>query len=242
MPGPREQMNKTRSLSSRSPGACQGTEQPARHKVTRRAGWRPKLSGRSYQLFSGSLLGKGTPELGLKWEYSRKAFQTDANAKSYSSWFLRTVGCWSPHCPPQVALYHVGHLHLSKNELFWLSWQENLIKGKVIEPENYWRYLRPEGARENTVKKQSGTERGSRKLETGPLDCTTGKRGYERRLQCSPRVVQQGNPGSQTPNPYQCRETRPGPKGSLPSPEPQGLSSLLKCLQQRLTLSLVYPI
>lgn len=48
-----------------------------------------------------------------------------------------------------------------------------MIKGKETEPEN-WRYLRPEGAKENTIKER-GTERGSREPKTGPLNCTAGK-------------------------------------------------------------------
>lgn len=75
---------------------------------------------------------------------------------------------------PQALLYPVGHLNLSEKELFWLSWVQNLIKRKGTEPEN-WRYLRPERARENTVRER-GMQRGSRGPKTGPLSGTIGTR------------------------------------------------------------------
>ena len=94
---------------------------------------------------SRSLLGKGPLELSLEWDYVRKAFQTNARAKSPSSWSLGITGCQLPLPYSRQSFAPVGHLHLSENKLFCLSWEQKFIKGKETESGSCW-YLRPEGA------------------------------------------------------------------------------------------------
>lgn len=84
-----------------------------------------------------------------------------------------------------------------------------MIKGKETEREN-WRYLTPEGVRENIIKRQRGIERKSREPETRPLNCTVEKERLCTSNAMCPQSVQQGNPRSQTTK--TCRGIRPGPK------------------------------
>lgn len=153
---------------------------------------------------------RGILGLGLGWKHWVKCEESIPNrCKCKEPFFLIP----QDHRVPQAVLYPVGLLHLSEKELFRLSWVWNLIKRQETEPEN-WRYLRPEGARENTIKER-GMQRGSGSPRQDHWTVQLGRGGYARRIKCVPRGVQWGNRRFQTPQPQQWGEAWPGPQWSL---------------------------